>query len=152
MPVSELTERMGILFEEDGFPRIAGRIFGLLLLSPEPLSLDDIAERLGVSKASVSTDARRLAHHGIVERVSRPADRRDYYRTGQDALARSMRRRLEALQRYDALIADGLASPAAEDPDVRERLTHVQANGREMIRALEGVIARCSARAMGADR
>lgn len=146
LPVSDFVERMGILFEEDGFPRTAGRIFGLLLLSPHPLSLDELAERLAVSKASVSIEARRLAHHGIVERVGMPGDRRDYYRTGPDALARSMRLRLETMQRYDTLLADGLASPASEDPLVRERLTGIQADAREVIRVLGDLIARSSAR------
>ena len=53
-------ERMGMAFETDGATRIMGRIFGLLLLSGKPVALDEIAESLGVSRASVSTDARKL--------------------------------------------------------------------------------------------
>ncbi|MBA2573067.1 MAG: hypothetical protein H0V06_08480, partial [Gemmatimonadetes bacterium] len=53
--VEQFVERMGLFFEDDGHPRIAGRMFGFMLLSPEPCSLDDLAEQLQVSKASVST-------------------------------------------------------------------------------------------------
>ena len=53
-------ERMGLAFESDGLPRIAGRIFGLLLLSEDCRSLDELAAELKVSKGSVSTNARLL--------------------------------------------------------------------------------------------
>jgi DNA-binding transcriptional regulator GbsR (MarR family) len=36
-------ERMGLALESDGLPRIAGRIFGLLLVSEDARSLDDLA-------------------------------------------------------------------------------------------------------------
>jgi DNA-binding transcriptional regulator GbsR (MarR family) len=66
-------DRLGDAAEADGLSPIAGRLFALLMLAPEPQSLDDLAAALGVSKASVSTDARRLLERGIVERTRRPA-------------------------------------------------------------------------------
>ena len=51
---------MAVLLEADGLPRVAGRIFGTLLLAAEPRSLDDLASTLGVSKASISVNARLL--------------------------------------------------------------------------------------------
>src|SRR5687767_1293747 len=77
-------ERMGLFCEADGLPRIAGRIFGFLLLQPDECSLDDIADALGVSKASVSNDTRRLQQLGLLARVGRPGDRRDYYAVAPD--------------------------------------------------------------------
>ena len=71
--------------EADGLPRIAGRIFGYLLLNPGECSLEDLSSALGVSRASVSNDARRLAQMGLLERRSRPGDRRDYYSISPDA-------------------------------------------------------------------
>ena len=53
-------ERMGVALDSDGLPRIAGRIFGLLLVSEDARSLDDLAAELRVSKGSVSTNARLL--------------------------------------------------------------------------------------------
>ena len=66
---SRFTDRIASLFEHDGLPPIAGRIFGLLLLSEEPRSLDQLSEELGISKASASTNARLLAQFGLVEKV-----------------------------------------------------------------------------------
>ena len=62
---------MGRQFEEDGAPRIAGRLFGFLMVQEEACSLDDVAEQLRVSKGSASSNARLLeravsyidAHH-----------------------------------------------------------------------------------------
>src|SRR5690606_41593620 len=75
----QFVERMGQLFEAEAGPRIAGRLFGLLVLTPGALSLDEIAEELRVSKASVSANARMLESMHVISRVTRPGDRRDYY-------------------------------------------------------------------------
>src|SRR3546814_5030306 len=72
-------EQMGLLSQVDGAPRIAGRILGLLLLEGRPLALHEIAERLQVSKASASTNARLLAGRDILRLRAQPGDRQDYY-------------------------------------------------------------------------
>jgi len=119
--VESFIERTGLLWQKDGLPRIAGRIFGLTLISPEPRSLDDIAETLGVSKASVSTDARLLVQMGFIERVSMPGDRRDYYRITRQSLERSLEARLQRLREFQEVLDDGMKLPI-DDPDVRGRL------------------------------
>lgn len=62
-----------------GLPRSTGQIYGLLYLSPKPLSLDDIADLLSISKASASTGTRQLAAWQAVKEVWVPGDRRDHY-------------------------------------------------------------------------
>ncbi len=77
-----LAEEFGLLYEELGGTRMAGRVAAWLLLSDPPVqSLTDIAGALGVSKAAVSTAARSLLQAGHVERVSEPGRRGDYYRS-----------------------------------------------------------------------
>lgn len=78
--LADFVEQMGILGEDGKLPRIAGRLFGLFLVETKPLSLRELTERLQVSKASVSTNTRLLAAAGVIERVSMPGDRQDYYR------------------------------------------------------------------------
>lgn len=77
--VSQFVESMGMLMERYGIARIGGRIMGLFMLDEDPLSLDDVARLLGVSRASVSTNLRMSEMTGMAKRVSRPGDRRDYY-------------------------------------------------------------------------
>ena len=77
-----LVEEFGLLYEELGGTRMAGRVAAWLLLSDPPVqSLTDIAGALGVSKAAVSTAARSLLQAGHVERVSKAGRRGDYYRS-----------------------------------------------------------------------
>ena len=87
-------ERMGLAAENDGLSRIAGRLFGALTLHSEPRSLDDLAEQLNVSKASISTEARRLVDRGVAERIGKSGDRRDYYVLAPDFFAQIIRFRL----------------------------------------------------------
>src|SRR5215212_8942098 len=90
----EFVEKLAVAHEADGLPRIAGRIFGLLLICEREMSLDELAHDLGASKGSVSVNTRLLDQRGVVERVSRPADRRDYYRIMPNFFVRTMEQRL----------------------------------------------------------
>ncbi len=89
--VQQFVERMGLLCEREGMPRGAGRMFGLLLVGDRAYSLDELADKLQASKASVSTNARMLESLGLIERVSSLGDRRDFYRAGDDPWERMLR-------------------------------------------------------------
>jgi DNA-binding MarR family transcriptional regulator len=120
-------DRLCAQAEADGLPRIAARLFGTLLLSPAPRSLDDLAAELGVSKASVSTDCRRLLERGIVERVTHPGDRRDFYQLAPDFFAQIIR---QSSRRWAAMheLVTGLEQDAPDYPaPVRDRLAYVDA-------------------------
>lgn len=115
-------ERMGLTLESEGLPRIAGRIFGLLLVSEDPHSLDHLAAELRVSKGSVSTNARLLEQRGLLERVCRPADRRDYYSVPPDLFVHTMAQRLARWQRFHEVIGAARATLPIRSPEVRHRL------------------------------
>ena len=83
-PVARFIEQMGLVAQMENLPRIAGRIFGLFLVEVGPLNLREVAERLSVSRASVSTNARVLAQLGLLERSAKPGDRQDYYQLAPD--------------------------------------------------------------------
>lgn len=144
--VSRFVETMGQLWESEGLPRIAGRVFGFLTVQGEPCSLDDLAAALGVSKASVSTDARRLESLGLLQRTHRPADRRDYYAIAPDAPARVLAIKLEQLQRFDSALNDlrGIDELA---PAVHARIAQFGRNHHRFVTTLRGLLAeiRCDA-------
>jgi DNA-binding transcriptional regulator GbsR (MarR family) len=119
---ARFTDRLALLFEHDGQPPIAGRIFGLLLLSDDALSLPELAQSLGVSKASVSTNTRLLARLGMIEPVRRQGSRRDYYRIAPDLFERSMALRLARWRRFTEVIGEGRRTLPLASADVRERL------------------------------
>lgn len=92
----ESIEAFSIVFEQFGFPRMAGRIFALLLLKEEPtLTQAEIADALRASTGSVSTMTRLLEQIGFVQRVSVPGQRRDRFRLTPDPLVEMSKRRLE---------------------------------------------------------
>jgi DNA-binding transcriptional ArsR family regulator len=139
---SRFIDRVASLFEYDGLPPIAGRIFALLLVSEDALSLDQLSEALGVSKASASTNARLLARFGLIEPVRRSGSRRDYYRTVDDLFERSMAVRLDRWREFTEAIGDGRRRLPLPSPRVRDRLERYEgalsymadAIGRAMVR------------------
>jgi len=81
---NDFIDTMGEMSERYGSTRVGGLLEGLLLLSREPLSLDDMAERLEVSKASVSTNIRLLERWKVARRVFNRGDRKNYYEVRGD--------------------------------------------------------------------
>jgi DNA-binding transcriptional regulator GbsR (MarR family) len=70
-----------------GFPKGMGAIFGVLYLSPAPLSLDEIVKETGLTKGAISTEIRALARMGLVHRSTKLGDRKDYYSAETDFYA-----------------------------------------------------------------
>ena len=81
-----MLDGLGQLADYFGFNKVIGQLYGSLLLSAEPLSLDDMMGRLGISKASVSTNMRSLEHMGMVRQVwvRGGSGRRKYYQAETD--------------------------------------------------------------------
>ena len=120
--VSQFIEGTGMLMEKYGMPRIGGRILGLLMLDNTPLSLDDIAGMLGVSRASVSTNVRMTEMAGIAERVSRPGDRRDYYVGTDDLWARTLQANVRDLLYWRDVARKALPNLNPDEEVARRRL------------------------------
>lgn len=62
-----------------GLPRSLGEIYGLLFSAPAPLTLDDLVERLRISKGSASQGLKTLRQIGAAKVTYVPGDRRDHY-------------------------------------------------------------------------
>lgn len=62
-----------------GAPRSLGEIYGLLFATPQPLSFQDIHDRLDLSKGSVSQGLRFLRTVGAIQPVPVEGDRREYF-------------------------------------------------------------------------
>ena len=83
-----------------GISPTMARIHGLLYISGAALSMDDIMARLAISRGNVSMNLSKLVEWGLVRRVHKRGDRRDYYESLSDVwemftLVASQRKRRE---------------------------------------------------------
>jgi DNA-binding transcriptional regulator GbsR (MarR family) len=132
---------MATVLEQDGLPRIGGRVFGLLMISENDLSLDEIAEALQVSKASASINTRMLEQRGVLEKISHRGDRRDFYRMVPDLFQRTMEQRLARWQKIHALVGESMSSLGVP-PTVKTRMAHFRKNSEHMQHIIESALGR----------
>lgn len=77
-------ETMGKITSFWGFSKIMGQLYGLLYLSPKPLTLDEMAENISISKGNVSINIRALERWNMVRQVWVKGDRKDFYEAETD--------------------------------------------------------------------
>lgn len=76
----EIIEETGMLFENLGTTRMAGRILGYLMVNESTrISFDDLVRGLKASKSSISTNLKVLQQMNYLRAVSLPYDRKTYY-------------------------------------------------------------------------
>ena len=102
-------EEVGILFEQTGLPRMAGRILGWLSISDSPRqTTSELAEALLASKGSISTTTRLLIRIGLIERISLPGQRCDYFRIKPGAPHQLFKDSLDQTTAFRQLMERGL--------------------------------------------
>jgi DNA-binding transcriptional regulator GbsR (MarR family) len=119
--LSQFIENIGLHFEEYGVPRIGGRILGLLLASSRPVSSEEMAEVLEVSRSSVSTNLRTLLMTGLADRISLPGERSDYYVFSDEAWETTLEIRLDGIESLREMAENGLQGMPDQHP-ARNRL------------------------------
>src|SRR5438105_8538461 len=67
-----------------GISPTMARIHGLLYITGAALSMDDIMARLAISRGNVSMNLSKLVEWGLVRRIHKRGDRRDYYESLND--------------------------------------------------------------------
>lgn len=126
-----MLDGLGQLSDYFGFSKVMGQLYTTVLLSPEPLCLDDFVERLNISKASVSTNLRTLEHLGMVRRVwsKDRGDRRKFYEAETDfwqiitnvLSSREMRdveRAIATMDEHAALLRQSMEKMSEENQEV----------------------------------
>jgi len=67
-----------------GINRTMAQIHALLLVSPDPLSADDIMEQLEISRGNANMNVRELINWGLVERILLPGERKEFFTADKD--------------------------------------------------------------------
>jgi DNA-binding transcriptional regulator GbsR (MarR family) len=60
------------------------QIHALLLISPDPVTQDDIMEELNISRGNTNMNIRELINWGLVERVILPGERKEFFTAEKD--------------------------------------------------------------------
>lgn len=111
-----------MLLDSFGMPRSVGRLFGLLLLAdPVEQHAEQLAQRLQVSRSSISGSVRMLERMGLLERRHHPGDRRDFFRIRPNAWAKMMHARAQGNSAMRQLAARGLGLLEAQGVDDPQR-------------------------------
>jgi DNA-binding transcriptional regulator GbsR (MarR family) len=67
-----------------GINRTMAQIHALLLVSPDPLTQDDMMTELNISRGNTNMNIRELINWGLVERVILPGERKEYFTAEKD--------------------------------------------------------------------
>ena len=118
---TRLVEVAGRTTQDLGMGRIIGQVLGDIYMTEGDSSLDDIGRNLGLSKAAVSIAARQLESLGLLQRIWKKADRKNYYRI-VDHLGVALRQGLLELVR-------GKMRTAGVELDRAEELLRQAGNG-----------------------
>ena len=95
----QMVQTWGQLSAEWGINRTMGQIHALLMISPDPMTADQIIGELAISRGNVSMNLRNLVEWGVVHKVYIAGDRKEYFASEKDAwkmalqIARERKRR-----------------------------------------------------------
>ncbi|HMA33950.1 MAG TPA: MarR family transcriptional regulator [Chloroflexia bacterium] len=88
LTIAEVEDRFvndwGDLVTVWGLNKTMGQIHALLYITGEPLTADEIMERLNISRGNVSMNLRALMSWGVVHRQHRKGDRKQYFVAEED--------------------------------------------------------------------
>lgn len=132
--------RWGEMAATWGISRTMAEIHALLYLATEALCTDDVMEKLAVSRGSASVNLRELVNWGLIHRIHRRGDRKEYFEAEKDVwqmfetIVRERRRRevqpiVETIERCVGMIdqgRSGLRGQARKDADgYKQRFTDI---------------------------
>ncbi|MFB0563451.1 MAG: GbsR/MarR family transcriptional regulator [Candidatus Lokiarchaeia archaeon] len=117
-------EKFGMYFEGYTlYPRIAGRMFGYMLICDPPhQTAKQLVERLQIAKSSVSSMMRLLMQSNLVEQISIPGERPRYYRIREGGWGEMFLKRLQAFSIVRHLLSEGLALLKDKDVELQARI------------------------------
>jgi DNA-binding transcriptional regulator GbsR (MarR family) len=135
-----VADALGRLMEFWGFKRTMGRVWATLYLVPEPLPAAELCSRLGISAGAASMTLTDLERWGVVHRLFRPGERREFFvaetnlwkmiaRVYAERERREIDRLVEALEQALSSLGAALAARA----EGTERLRFAQTRVRRLL-------------------
>ena len=120
-------EDVGMIFKESGQPRMAGKIFGSLLICDPPYqSANELMTCTGGSKASISTMTRLLIQLGLIERTGIPDKKGIYFKLRDDAYSALLKRKMNFIRAFKVTLDKGLNLIPPDDEERRNKLEEIR--------------------------
>lgn len=130
-----------------GYSRSLGQVYAAVYLSPKPVGLQDLMDRLKISKGNASMSVRQLEAWGALRQVWQKGERRDYYEANLDfrgilrqALAGFILPRVESAGRQlgdlRAELEGGAAGEIEDGAFLQQRVEKLQEVQRKLSRLL----------------
>jgi predicted transcriptional regulator len=139
----QLIERLGVMFERGGLAPAPARVNALLLVSPEvELPFDDITAMLQLSKSATSNAINQLTTMGKIEYVTRPGERKRYFRSRVKSWKEDMLKQIQGLGAMSAIFNEVLKGRPKQTVEFNRSLKEVSVFIDHLIEELPIVMAK----------
>ena len=122
--VREFVEHWGLMARSWGINATMGELFALLYITGGDWTAEDLRKRLGISRGNVSMNLRELMAWGVVHRIHRTGQRREFYRAEADVWT-LFRRILSERKRRELDPTLGILDRAAERTEGDSSMTGI---------------------------
>jgi HTH-type transcriptional regulator, glycine betaine synthesis regulator len=130
--IRQFVEHWGVMARSWGINASMGELFALLYITGADWTAEDLRERLRVSRGNVSMNLRELINWGVVHKVHRQGERREYYRAELDVwtlFRRILRERKRRELDPTLVVLERSVEMVGDDPEqlaVRSRIHDLQ--------------------------
>ena len=143
----QFIQSWGVLGTQWGINRTMAQIHALLLSATGPMSADEVMDALQISRGNANMNLRELMVWGLVDKVLKPGERREYFSAEKDiwkVAVRIMRERRRRELEPMLQVLEGLANVEGDPKDkevkhFKDTVAGIQKFARQADSALEGL-------------
>jgi DNA-binding transcriptional regulator GbsR (MarR family) len=140
----ELIQAWGNLGSSWGLNKTMAQIHALLMVSPRPLSTEEIMEDLSISRGNANMNIRALLDWGIVYRILVPGERKEFFKAEKDVwtLARQVvkerrKRELEPIMKALKTISEVESDGTEETKEMKRVVKDLKSFGERSDQVLD---------------
>ncbi|MTI32725.1 GbsR/MarR family transcriptional regulator [Xanthovirga aplysinae] len=119
----ELIEKLGVIMEKTGWSPASSRVHALLTVADRfELTFDEIREALNLSKSATSNALSFLQRLSVVEYITKPGDRKRYFRITADRVMDHLRERLKNIEELHQVLKEVIQQRTTKTVEYNEQL------------------------------
>ncbi|TAF67775.1 MAG: MarR family transcriptional regulator [Cytophagales bacterium] len=124
--IQQQVEKIGIVCDKDGFPPLAGRLLGFMILAEPPhKTFDEIVAFLNASKSAVSNTLKFLENQKMIDYTTFPGDRKRYFRLSVENWSNVLIDKMVWLKAMQEQLTIALKIRTEENPEFNEGLRNI---------------------------